>query len=394
MKILLLTNKSPWPPKDGGSSATLSMIQMLAANGASINILSFNTLKHYTDTGNIPGTFSGFHFVDLDSRIRPLNLFINFFFSLSPYTITRFNNNVFSEKLAELLKEEFDIVQFEGLAMASYLPVIRKCSRAKAVFRPHNVENNIWRQLAYGEKNIVKKIYYYITACKTERIEKKIANRFDAVTAISRKDKEWFIKNGCTKPVTVSSPCPASEQIINVSNISMSAAFIGALDWRPNINAVRWLVKKVWPIVSEALPEACLFVAGRNPDSSVRNICRGKNIIFAGEVPSSAVFLSDKEVIAVPLFSGSGIRMKILEGMSLGKPIVATTAAASGIIFEENKDLFIADDSRKFAEQIIRLLSDEMLRRDIGTNARENVSKNYDILASAEELMKFYTLLA
>jgi glycosyltransferase involved in cell wall biosynthesis len=394
MKILLLTNKSPWPPMDGGSAATLSMIKMLAAHGASVTVLSFNTLKHHADTNNIPGTFGNFHFVDLDSRIRPFGLIFNLLFSLSPYTITRFEDTCYCKKLVELLKSEFDIIQVEGLSMSSYLPVIRKHSAAKVVFRPHNVENIIWSRLAFEEKNILKKFYFIITSLKTARIERSIPNSFDGVTAISPIDKEWFTNNGCIKQIIVSSPVPAADDKTDYDQKPMSVCFIGALDWRPNINALKWLVKEVWPVVTEKLPEASLYIAGRNPDSSIEPVCRGKNIIFIGETLSSEAFLADKEVMAVPLFSGSGIRMKILEGMSLGKSIVATPTAAEGIIFEENKDLFIAAYASEFAEHIIRLLLDENLRKATGINARENVRKNYDIFVSAEELMKFYNLLA
>jgi polysaccharide biosynthesis protein PslH len=394
MKILLLTNKSPWPPMDGGSSATLSMIKMLAARGASVTVLSFNTLKHHSEAKDIPGTYGSFHFVDIDSRIRPLNLIFNLFFSLTPYTLTRFEDKKFSKKLAWLLRSEFDIIQVEGLPMSGYLSLIRKHSSSLVIYRPHNIENIIWSMLAIEEKNFFKRLYFNITAIKTKRIEKRVVNFFDGLAAISQKDKYWFINNGCTKPIIVSSPSPNVSDIKDTIHKHMSVAFIGALDWRPNINGLKWLVNKVWPLVTEKLPEASLYIAGRNPGSAVETICKGRNIIFVGETPSSEQFLADKDLMAVPLFSGSGIRMKILEGMSLGKPVVATPAAAEGIIFEENRDLFIAGNPGEFAEKIIRLLLDENLRNATAVNARENVRKNYDIFASAEELMKFYNRLA
>jgi glycosyltransferase involved in cell wall biosynthesis len=394
MRILLLTNKSPWPPMDGGSSATLCMIKMLSSQGASVTVLSFNTLKHHADTGNIPGTYTDFHFVDLDSRIRPFRLFLNLLFSYSPYTMTRFRNTLFSEKLVELLKTEFDIVQVEGLPMTFYLPLIREHSSARVIFRPHNIENIIWSQLADEEKNILKKLYYRITALKTGRIERKTAYLFDAVAAITRKDKDWFKETVNNKPVIVSSPSPFAEEVTNEEHIPMSVGFIGSLDWRPNINGLRWLVREVWPVAVKSLPEASLYIAGRNPGREIEGICRGKNIIFLGETGSSSKFISRMEVMAVPLFSGSGIRMKILEGMSLGKCIVATPAAADGIIFKDKNDIFIENDARGFASRITELLLNEKLRIDTGIKARENVRKNYDILASGEELMNFYTLLA
>jgi len=208
MKILLLTSKSPWPPKDGGSSASLSMIRGLTAKGASVTVLAYNTLKHHVAINDIPPDIAEFHLVNIDSGIKPAGVLINLFFSRKPYTLTRFRSEEMSQKLTSLLRNEFDIVQVEGLAMTGYLPLIRKSTSSKVIFRPHNIENIIWSDLAAEEKNILKKIYFVITAKRTRRIERKIAERFDAVAAITPKDKEWFIKNGCTKPVIVSSPSP------------------------------------------------------------------------------------------------------------------------------------------------------------------------------------------
>jgi polysaccharide biosynthesis protein PslH len=393
MKILLLSNKSPWPPKDGGSSATMNTIKGLAAKEASVTVLAFNTLKHYTDINDIPGTFPGFRFVTLDSRIRPFHLLANLFFSTSPYTLTRFRSDSYSEKLRAILKNGFDIVQVEGLAMTCYLPIIRKHSSAKVIFRPHNIENIIWSQLADEEINILRRLYFRITALKTKKIERKITDHFDAVAAMTVKDMDWFLHNSCSRPFIVASPSPETTEPVPVKTVPLSVCFIGALDWRPNINGLKWLVNEVWPLVILTLPEASLYIAGRNPARNVENICRGKNVFYKGETESSSEFMADKNILAVPLFSGSGIRMKILEGMSLGKCIVATPAAAEGIIFEDKKNIYIAGEARHFATLITDLLTNDHIRNETGMNARENVRKNYDILASAEELMKFYTRL-
>jgi polysaccharide biosynthesis protein PslH len=392
MKILLLTNKSPWPPRDGGSSATLSMIRVLTGMGASVTLLSFNTFKHHVEIETIPDEIKDYHFVNIDTRLKPMGLLFNLFFSCIPYTISRFRSVDLTEKLISLLKDEFDIVQIEGLSMAIYLPVIRKNSVAKVIFRPHNVENVIWAQLAKEESDIFRRLYFTINSVKTSRLERKIADCFDGVAAITEKDKEWFVSEGCRKPIIVSRPSPLKNDSISVKNIPMSVGFIGALDWRPNINGLKWLVKKVWPAVTEALPDATLFVAGRNPAKEINKICNGKNIIFIGETESSAEFIASREILVVPLFSGSGIRMKILEGMSLGKCIVATPASAEGIIFENKKDIFIEQDALLFADRITMLLRDANLRKITGANAQENVRKNYNTLAAAEDLMNFYTL--
>jgi glycosyltransferase involved in cell wall biosynthesis len=97
--------------------------------------------------------------------------------------------------------------------------------------------------------------------------------------------------------------------------------------------------------------------------------------------------------MVVPLFSGSGLRIKIVEGMSYGKSIVATPAAADGIMYEDKKDLFVASDPLEYAEQVTALLKNETLRSETGRNAMDNVRKNYNILAAAESLLKLYSNL-
>jgi polysaccharide biosynthesis protein PslH len=394
MKILLLTNKSPWPPIDGSASATLSMIRGLIAGGASVTLLAFNTRKHHSEIYNIPDRLSDLHFVDLDTRIRPSGLLFNLIFSATPYTITRFRSRELGTRLTELLKKGFDIVQIEGLAMTEYLPLIRKNSGARIIFRPHNVENIIWSLLAKEESNILRSLYFTITSLKTAGIERKIINLFDGIAAISKTDKDWFINAGCRKPAIVSNPSPSPVETITVPEIPRSVGFIGALDWMPNINGLKWLVKEVWPSVIDNLPEAELYVAGRNPGREIEKICNGKNITFLGEISSSADFIAGKEVLAVPLFSGSGIRMKILEGMNLGKCIVATPVAAAGLIFEDKRDIFIESDAVSFAGRITELLTDGNLRNLTGRRGQENVRKNYNILAATEELLNFYSRLS
>jgi glycosyltransferase involved in cell wall biosynthesis len=394
MKILLLSNKSPWPPKDGGSAATMSMIKGLAAKGASVTVLAFNTLKHHANIQDIPSDIAEFHFVDIDTGLKPSGLLLNLLFSDAPYTLTRFRSKEMIRKLTILLHEEFDIVQVEGLAMASYLPVIREHTRASVIFRPHNVENGIWSQLADEESNILKRKYFSIIARRTGKTEAKISVNFDGIAAMTGKDMDWFTMNGFSKPFIVSAPFTDNEEIDTVNSVPLTVCFIGALDWRPNINGLKWLVKEVWPIVIKTLPEASLHIAGRSPGNEIKEICNGLNINFYGETESSVNFLADKALMAVPLFSGGGIRMKILEGMSLGKCIVATPVAAEGIISEDRKDIFIESNAGSFAGRIVQLLSDDSLRKITGINARENVRKNYDILASAEEIMKFYTRFA
>lgn len=397
MKILLLCNKSPWPPKDGGAAATLSTIKGLMKLNATITVLSFNTMKHFADSSQIPPEYSKkveFHFVNIDTTIKPLKLIKNLVFSDRPYNIERFESSEFEQKLSDLLENNYDIVQPEGLTFIHYLPLIRNRTRAKVVFRPHNVESSIWSQLAEKENNPLRKFYFRILSERIRKVESEIINDFDGVAAITSVDLEWFRSNGLLKPSIALTPgveihIPIKSQIVNNSTIF----FIGSLDWLPNINGLKWFVTKVWPLILEAVPGVRFSIAGRNATGNILKFLKRANLPFSGEVPSSSDFMVDKSVMVVPLFSSSGIRMRIIEGMSFGKSIVTTYRGAEGLAYEDKRDLFIADTREDFADRVIELLKDIQLLEQTGINAVENVRKNYNILASARNLLKFYSEL-
>lgn len=397
MKILLLCNKSPWPPKDGGSAATLCMIKGLSESKVLVTVLAFNTTKHFTDEGEMPEEYRNnvvFHKVNLNTGINPVKLILNLLFSKKPYSTERFKSRDFERKLSDLLENDFDIIQIEGLALAHYHNLIRRKTAAKIVFRPHNIEGHIWSQLADEETNPFMKSYLRILSGRLKRAEREIVNHFDAIAAITAGDLGWFKSNGLSRPSIVTLPGVDVNNLRGITEIfSKKVFFIGALDWLPNINGIRWFIKEVWPSVSKAVPDATFDVAGRNASVKTGRLIKGDNMFFHGEVTSSSDFMIDKPVMVIPLFSGSGIRMRIIEGMSIGRCIVTTSRGAEGIYFENKRNIFIADTPGDFADCIIKLLKNADLQKQIAENAIENVRENYNILASTEKLLKFYSEL-
>jgi polysaccharide biosynthesis protein PslH len=395
MKILLISNKSPWPPKDGGSAATLSIIYGLRSLGASVTLAALNTSKHHVDINDIPADISdGYFLTDIDSGITPLKIISNIAFSQKAYSLTRFESAEFEKRLSSILKGKYDIIHIEGLAMTYYIPLIRRLTGASIIFRPHNIESVIWSGLASEQKNPFKKRYFNLLASRTRRAEISVIGSFDALVTMTLPDLEWFKARGLSVPSLVSPPGPLLKTRENSKEIPFSVFFIGALDWRPNISGLEWFIRNVWPEVLNSIPEASFHIAGRNPSHRVRKMCIGKGISFHGEVESSEYFMSCRSVMVVPLFSGSGIRVKIIEGMSLQKGIVATSTAASGLIFENRKNIIISDDASDFARQVCGLLENDEKRYEMGRNADENVRKNYNILATAENLLNFYSQLS
>lgn len=394
MKILLLSNKSPWPPKDGGAYATLNIIKGLSACNASVTLLALNTSKHFVAIEEIPEELNksiDYGLINIDTGINTVKLFLNLFFSRKPYNLERFWSRKFNSELKNVLRKSFDIIQVEGLSMHIYLRTIRQNTSAPVVFRPHNIENLIWSRLAVEERNPFKSAYFRILARRIKKVEKGIINDFDAIVPISFSDLAWFKAEGFSKSSCLTMPGynpPAiSEDPALYTN---KVCFIGALDWLPNVHGLNWFIKQVWPVVVERIPTAKFIIAGRNASKKTIARLTGQNIIFEGEVESSADFIKDKTLMVVPLFSGSGTRMKIIEGMSHGKCIVTTPVGAEGLIYSDRKDIFIASGASDFAEHVIELLTNTILRSETGNNATNNVRKNYNIFTSSEKLMNFY----
>jgi glycosyltransferase involved in cell wall biosynthesis len=397
MKILLLTNKPPWPPHDGGAYATLSMIKGLSYYGIRITVLYINTFKHRSNINEIPVAIqkmADFHFVDINTEIKKSALLKNLIFSRKPYNLQRFESVMFINKLKELLVNEYDIVQCEGISFYPYYDIIRTLSMARIVLRTHNVENKIWSELSSIEKNPLKKIYYKILSRRLYNIERNNIGINDALVTISSYDLDWFKNSGLSIP-SISIPAGIDSSLIPVNSQKGGnrIGYLGSLDWAPNLFGLSWFIRNVWPIVSEKVPVPSLHIAGRRGDERLLKEFSGDNIYFYGEVPDSTEFIDDKTIIICPLFAGSGIRIKIIEAMSRGKVVIATPVAVEGINIRNEENILVADTIQKFADYLTTSLTNESFRVKIGNKAIETVRTNYDIFVISNELMKFYSIL-
>ncbi|MCT4623006.1 MAG: glycosyltransferase family 4 protein, partial [Schleiferiaceae bacterium] len=163
----------------------------------------------------------------------------------------------------------------------------------------------------------------------------------------------------------------------------------GAMDWMPNVNGVKWLIKEVWPKVVSEIEEAKLVIAGKNMPEDLLGI-NDKGVEVVGEVDDSSEFYEDNGIMLVPLLSGSGIRIKIIEGLGYGKTIVSTKIGSEGIPVESKKEIVIADDAEAFAQAMIELYSNLESRLKIGKQARLFAQENYGTDKLSVELLNFY----
>lgn len=397
MKILQIANKFPYPAKDGGSLATLSLGKSFAELGHDVTILAINTSKHYFDPEKLPtGLASAIRFVGVpvNTDIRFANLVKNFFFSKWPYNAERFISQDFRKELANLLNaERFDIIQLEGLYLAPYLDTIRSCSAARVVMRAHNIEYEIWERSISQQANI-KKLYIRHLANRIKRMELHYLNLYNAILPITSRDGEMLKNLGCRLPMhVVPTGINAEELIPDYTGMEFPSVFhIGALDWMPNQEGLLWFFNNVWDKVLELYPDVRFYLAGRNAPAHFTALPY-RNIVYLGEVEDAYEFMRSKAVMIVPVLSGSGMRIKIVEGMALGKAIVTTTIGTEGIATESGVNIMISDDPGGFALSVAELLRDYERYLEIGKNARKFVTDYYGNTAITRSLAAFYEKL-
>ncbi len=395
MKILQITNKVPYPAKDGGSIACMNLTRGFALLGHKVTVLAMNTKKHYTEQEDIPESvkdWADFELVDVPAPISPVCLIMNLLFSDQPYNAVRFISKSFEQKLIKLLQaKKFDVIQLEGLYVCPYIRSIRKYSDAKIVYRSHNIEHEIWERTAALSKGI-RRFYLNILSRRIKKFEKNCMDQYDLIVPITERDGIILDRLGNTKPAHVSPTGIDSTQLIPHSkNLEHPSLFhIGSLEWAPNQEGLIWFIDKCWPKIHQEFPELKFYIAGRKAPDWLLKRFNAPNIVYEGEVEDAYQFMNSKSIMVVPLFSGSGMRIKIIEGMALGKPIVSTPIGTEGISTQSGTNILIAENEKEFLYEVSRLITDEELFHSISRNAIEYIQEKFDNLAISSELINFY----
>jgi glycosyltransferase involved in cell wall biosynthesis len=395
MKILQITNKVPYPVKDGGAIACMNLTRGFSLLGHQVTILAMNTVKHYITLGEIPESvkeLAEFKLVNVPARISPFTALFNLFFSQKPYNATRFISKTFTEELKKILREnEYDIIQLEGLYVCPYIQVIRSNSKAKIIYRAHNIEHEIWSRTAIMAHGF-EKWYLKNLSKRIKRFETQILNKYDLLVPITSRDGAILNKLGNTKPVHVSQTGIDSSVLVpNSKNLNHPTLFhIGSLEWSPNQEGLIWFFENCWDAIREKYPDLQFFVAGRNAPPWFQKLLNLPNVVFKGEVADAYEFMNSKSIMVVPLFSGSGMRIKIIEGMALGKPIVTTPVGTEGISTTSGENIIVINDAEGFVQSISDLIENREYFDKISKNAIEYIHENFDNLSSAGSLIEFY----
>lgn len=392
MKLFQITYKVPYPPTDGGAIGIYNITKGLSEAECEVHTLAINTPKHSQPANALSGIAHQYD-VFVDTSISPIKLLWNCFFKTIPYNVERFISTTCEEKIVELIqKENFDIIQIEGTFVAHYIETIRQVTNVPVVIRAHNIEYVIWDRLSKNNKNLLKRFYFASLAKRLRFFEKKYYNKFDAIAAITSEDKQRLMDIGVTKPIEV---IPAGVIVDKFSldpsvNFNPNSLFIlGALDWIPNQEALFWFLENVWPELTVKYPNITLHIAGKNTPDRIMNL-KLPNVHVHGFVDDVVEFIKTYNLMLVPLLSGGGMRIKIIEGMAAGKCIITTKVGAEGIEYTNMENIVICNTKDEWIEKIGYYIENDNARKLIADNALKLVTELYDNRTITNKYITFY----
>jgi glycosyltransferase involved in cell wall biosynthesis len=392
MKILLVWPRIPFPARDGGSVVMAQTARHLRAGGHEVRWVGLNTSKHHTQREHWVNEWPDGQAIDLDTTITFGGALRNLLTSRLPYNIERFISPQLTKCITQALADfKPDVIQFEGAQIAVYASLLTPHA-TPMVLRAHNVEYRIWKQLAVHESHVFKRYYYHHLAQRGLRYERELLRCIQGLISITDQDAAHFTSvDGYKGPLTV---IPAGTQALD-SFIAPPqggppmVGFLGSLDWKPNLEGLKWFCQTIWPTVRQRLPDARFRIAGRNPDAELATL-NGNGVEVVGEIDDSKAFWADTQVSVIPLLSGSGMRVKLLESLAHGKAVVSTSLGAEGIPITHLSQAIIANKPEDFATHVVNLLSHYTSLVETGRNGWAWVKHHYSWEHQTQRMTAFY----
>lgn len=379
MKILLIDEEFPYPLNSGKRLRTYNLVKHLARTN-DITYLA------YGETGS--GSFDAIKALGItpvavsppDRKQSGLQFYWRLLLNLLsplPYIVTSHFTKRYQDALNQLLRaQKYDIVVCEWTPYAIFFKDIIEC---KKIIVAHNIESSIWKRYEKNEINLFKRLYISIQRRKVEKFERDCFRRIDGATTVTKMEAEELASYGLNfSPVVVENgvDCeyftpgeqqPDPDQLV----------FTGAMDWRPNQDAVVYFVNEILPLIKKVKPNLVVNIVGRNPSRMITDLGFRGEVNVTGTVADVRPFVRPAAVYIVPLRIGGGSRLKILEAMAMKKAIVSTSVGAEGLAVTSGQDIVIADTPCGFARAVVELIDDPNLRDNLSHQGFELVHQHY-----------------
>lgn len=381
MKILWVKPGKLLPLDTGGKLRTYNILRHLAASHK-LTYLSYYIGKkddayEREVQKELPGTVAVATGKDAPEGAQRHIDYLLHLSSPAPYAVSQFVDSQVKKLLLEWIPQRhFDVAVCDFLSSTLNFP--NRLETPTALFQ-HNVESILWKRKAEVETNWLERAVFQLEYSKMKRFEPEQARRFHHVIAVSEADREAMSTMVDPSHISV---VPTGVDLRKYRYDPESrpsgplVVFTGSMDWQPNIDGVEYFCNEIWPTVLAKVPDARFRIVGRDPHARVRSLA-SSSVEVTGTVPSIVDHLRAAAVFVVPLRIGGGTRIKIYEGMAMGKATVSTTVGAEGLDVHHGCDVMLEDSPAAFAEAIVTFLTNEEIRRRYEAAAAATAGK-YD----------------
>lgn len=377
MRVLLLTLVVPNPPDSGPRIKTHYLLRYLAQHHR-VTLVSFvRSEAEEAAARALEPLCEAIYTVPIHrSRVRDIGYFVSSLASDRPFLMLRDESRAMRKLLRELLaRETFDLAHADQLnmvpfAFATGLPV---------VLDQHNAVWTIFARLARQERGI-KRLLLEWEWRRLRAYEGRVCREASAVMSVSAEDRTALLLAGAVEPIPV---IPIAVDVAGIQPVARRPDAQGMLSmatmyWPPNIDSVMWFAREVLPLIRQSAPDAPLFIVGARPPAEVQELGSDPRIKVTGYVDDPTPYLESSALLIVPLRAGGGMRVKILEALARGIPVVSTTIGAEGIDVASGEHLIIADEPAAFAEAVVRLLGDRAFGDQLAEAGRRHALTRYD----------------
>jgi len=390
LKILFLCPQPLWPVNTGARLRNFHLANALCAH-AEVTILQA------VNPADSPSSPSPNSFQSVLSAVRgksysALNVLRGIRGPI-PVTVLNYASKDIERVLREALESSaFNAVQIESIHMAPYLEMIRRRNPGiNAVLDWHNVESELIQQYAASTANPAKKFIASRTSTLLYRMEQDALKSFSAHTVVSELERDKLLKRAPDAKIhVIANGVDAATFARPGSTASRrTLLFVGSMDYHANSEAVLWFCREIWPRLAAEFPSLDFKIVGRNPPSSVKDLASDR-ITVTGTVDDVRPYYHEAFSVVVPLRVGGGTRLKILEAMAAGVPVISTRLGAEGIAAEDRKQILLADTPADMAAAVRSLLTEPGLVSSLRDSARSLVETNYDWRVLGAKLAELY----
>jgi glycosyltransferase involved in cell wall biosynthesis len=305
-----------------------------------------------------------------------------------PFHVREHRDAAMQEAIASAMAAEaFDVVQLEGSQVCCFsFP-----GRAAIVLDEHNIEYEVLQRMSEGERTRLRRFFSAIEHRKFRRLEQRWWRKVDGVAVTS--DRELPVVRDHA-PQTAAAVVPNAVDPAHFTpgkeeTEAASILFMGTLKYRPNVDAVTFLLDEVLPEVQRRRPDAVLTVVGQGDEADL-NRFRRPGVVVTGRVPDVRPYLARAAVTVVPVRIGGGTRLKVVEALAMGKAVVSTTLGCEGLAVRSGEHVLLADDAAGFVDAIIGVLAEPQEGRRMGLAGRKLVVEHYSWASACRVLEELY----